>query len=122
MSFKQFLDYYSYFCQYLCNYQLNYDIFGSKRVKKEFTLLQIRFNIHVRLYFTPGGDHIKLLITIIVCNYSCYINDKNLLILYFIFQDFVENSRVALEALKKREKIPITGIKRVAPAPTTDNT
>ena len=34
MSFKQFLDYYSYFCQYLCNYQLHYDIFGSKRVNQ----------------------------------------------------------------------------------------
>ena len=33
MSFRQFLDYYSYFCQYLCNYQLHCDIFGSKRVK-----------------------------------------------------------------------------------------
>ena len=31
-SFRQFFDYFSYFCQYLCNYQLHYDIFGSKRV------------------------------------------------------------------------------------------
>ena len=31
MSFKQFLDYFPYFCQYLSNYQLHCDIFGSKR-------------------------------------------------------------------------------------------
>ena len=32
LSFSQFLEYFSYFCQYLSNYQLHYDIFGSKRV------------------------------------------------------------------------------------------
>ena len=40
MSFSQFLDYFSYFCQYLSNYQLNYDIFGSKRVKSYLTRTQ----------------------------------------------------------------------------------
>ena len=32
MSFRQFLDKFSYFHQYLGNYQLHIDIFGSKRV------------------------------------------------------------------------------------------
>ena len=38
LSFRQFLNYFSYFCQYLCNYQLHYDIFGRKRVNSNFIL------------------------------------------------------------------------------------